>query len=83
MRAHKIMTKPVVTVTPDATILKSGLKDTMAWIIRILFAIAASVTALFIARDALNFGVMQMLVSVLLITAVVGATASWSIRRKF
>jgi hypothetical protein len=51
----------------------------MTWIIRILFAIAASITALFVARDALDFGVMQMLISVILITAVVGAAALWSL----
>jgi hypothetical protein len=36
----------------------------MTWIIRVLFIIASSITALFVARDALNFGVIQMLVSV-------------------
>jgi hypothetical protein len=56
--------------------------NTMVWIIRILFAIAASITALFVERDALNFGVMQMLVSVMLITVVVGAAALWSMRRR-
>jgi hypothetical protein len=54
----------------------------MIWVIRILFAIAALITALFIAPDALNFGVMQMLVGVILIAAAVGATALWSLHRK-
>jgi hypothetical protein len=54
----------------------------MIWIIRILFMIAALITALFVARDASNFSVIQMLVSVMLITAIVGATALWSMRRK-
>lgn len=52
----------------------------MAWIIRSLFAIAALVTALFVERDALNFSAIQMLVSVMLITAAVGAAAFWSMR---
>jgi hypothetical protein len=54
----------------------------MIWIIRILFMIAALITALFVARDASNFSVIQMLVSVMMITAIVGATALWSMRRE-
>jgi hypothetical protein len=54
----------------------------MVWVVRILFAIAAVITALFIAPDALNFGVIQMLVGVILIAAAIGATALWSLRRK-
>jgi hypothetical protein len=53
----------------------------MTWIVRILFMIAASIAALFVARDASNFSVMQMLVGVILIAGVVGAGALWSIRR--
>ena len=53
----------------------------MAWIIRILFAVAGSITAVFVVRDALNFGTMQVLVSVMQITVAVGATALWSIHR--
>jgi hypothetical protein len=49
-------------------------------LIRILFAIAAFLTALFIERDALNFSALQMLVGVMLITAAVGAAALWSMR---
>lgn len=54
----------------------------MTWIIRILFAIAAFLTALFVERDALNFSVMQMLVAVMLITTLVGTIAFLSIRRR-
>ncbi len=54
----------------------------MTWIIRILFAIAAFMTAFFVERDALNFGVMQMLIAVMLITLLVGAAALLSIRRR-
>jgi hypothetical protein len=49
-------------------------------LIRVLFAIAAAMTALFVAPDALNFSVIQMLVGVMLITAAVGAAALWSMR---
>jgi hypothetical protein len=54
----------------------------MIWLVRILFAIAAAITSLVVAPDALNFGVMQMLVSVMLLTAAVGAAALWSMRRR-
>jgi len=54
----------------------------MIWIIRILFAIAAFVTAFFVERDALNFGVMQTLVAVILVTVLVGAAALLDTRRR-
>jgi hypothetical protein len=53
----------------------------MNWVVRILFAIAALIAALFVTPDALNFGVIQMLMSVMLITVVIGAAAFWSMRR--
>jgi hypothetical protein len=51
-------------------------------IFRILFIIAGAITALFVARDALNFTIIQTFVAVLLVTAVVGAGSLWSLRRK-
>jgi hypothetical protein len=54
----------------------------MIWLVRILFAIAALITALVFTPDALNFGVLKMLVRVMLITAVVGAAALWDMRRQ-
>ena len=54
----------------------------MNWIIGILFSVAAFMTAFFFQRDALNFGVMQMLVAVMLITVLVGAVALLNIRRR-
>ena len=53
----------------------------MAWVARILFAIAALIAALLVEHDALNFSVIQMLVSVILITAMLGAASFWSMRR--
>ncbi|HLZ01186.1 MAG TPA: hypothetical protein VKR55_03435 [Bradyrhizobium sp.] len=53
----------------------------VTWIIRILFAIAAFVTAVFVERGALNFSVMRMLVAVMLLTILVGAAALLQIRR--
>ena len=54
----------------------------MSIIFRILFVIAGAITALFVARDALNFTIFQTFVAVLLATAIVGAGSLWSLRRK-
>ena len=54
----------------------------MSVIFRILFVLAGAITALFVARDALNFTIIQTFVAVLLVTAVVGAGSLWSLRRK-
>ena len=55
----------------------------MVWIVRILLYIAAPITALFIARDALNFGVFQMMVTTVLIAALVCVAAFWPGRGSF
>jgi hypothetical protein len=52
----------------------------MIWIVRLLLMIAAPITALFVARDALNFGVLQTFVATVLVTGVV-ALAAWRQRR--
>lgn len=54
---------------------------TMSLIFRIVFIVAGALTALFVARDALNFTIIQTFVAVLLVTAVVGAGSLWSMRR--
>jgi hypothetical protein len=54
----------------------------MAWIVRLLLMLAAPITALFVARDALNFGVLQTLVAVLLVVGLVIVAALWSLRRE-
>lgn len=54
----------------------------MSLIFRILFVIAGAVTALFVARDALNFTIIQTFVAIMLVTAIVGAGSLWSLRRK-
>jgi hypothetical protein len=43
---------------------------------------AGAVTALFVARDALNFTIIQTFVAILLMTAVVALGSLWSLRRK-
>nr|AWM06937.1 hypothetical protein CIT39_11110 [Bradyrhizobium symbiodeficiens] len=55
---------------------------TMSLIFRIVFIVAGALTALFVARDALNFTIIQTFVAVLLVTAVVGAGSLWSMRPK-
>ncbi len=52
----------------------------LGWIVRILFILAAPIAALFVARDALNFGLVQTLVAMLLVTGFVAAAAVWSNR---
>ncbi|MEY9183998.1 hypothetical protein ABIG06_005573 [Bradyrhizobium sp. USDA 326] len=54
----------------------------MSIIFRILFVIAGAVTALFLARDALNFTIIQTFVAILLVTAILGVGSLWSLRRK-
>jgi hypothetical protein len=50
----------------------------LGWIVRILFIITAPITALFVSRDALNFGLIQTIVTMLLVTALVGVIAAYS-----
>ncbi|MDA9431794.1 hypothetical protein [Bradyrhizobium sp. CCBAU 51627] len=50
----------------------------LGWIVRILFAIAAPITALFVARDALNFGLIQTIVTMLLVTGLVWLMAAYA-----
>ena len=52
----------------------------LGWLVRILFALAAPITALFVARDALNFGLIQTVVTVLLVTALVWLIAVYAER---
>ena len=54
----------------------------MAWIVRILFVLAAPIAAWFVARDATNFDVVQMTVAIVLFVGFVGALAFWPARWK-
>jgi hypothetical protein len=51
-------------------------------IFRILLVAAGAIAALFVARDALNFTIIQTFVAILLVTAVLGAGTLWSLGRK-
>jgi hypothetical protein len=53
----------------------------MAWIIRLFLMLAAPITALFVARDALNFGVVQTFVAMVLVAGLIAGGAVWSLRR--
>jgi hypothetical protein len=67
---------------PPAEIGKGVLERiAMSLIARILLLLAAPIAALFVARDALNFGVVQMIVATILFTAMVAAAAFWPRRR--
>jgi len=49
----------------------------LSWIVRILFILAAPIAALLVSKDALNFGLVQTLVAIVLIVAFVGLAAAW------
>lgn len=53
----------------------------LAWIVRCLLLLAAPIAALFVSRDALNFGVIEMLIAVVLMVGLVMAAAAWSMWR--
>jgi len=55
----------------------------MTIVLRALLFIAASITALFVSRDALNFSVIEALVAVMLIAALCLAAAFWKLRPPF
>lgn len=54
----------------------------LAWIVRFLLLLAAPIAALFVSRDALNFGIVEMLVAIVLFVGVALAAAVWTSRRK-
>lgn len=49
----------------------------MSLLIRLLLALAAPITALFVARDALNFDVVQTFVAVALVAVLCIIAAFW------
>jgi hypothetical protein len=54
----------------------------MAWLLRLLSVLAAAITSLFVARDALNFGIIATLVMVTLVVGVAVIAVGWTIRRE-
>ncbi|WP_058535206.1 hypothetical protein [Legionella saoudiensis] len=53
------------------------------WIIKLLLVISGSVASWFVARDALNFAIVQMVIAVLLFTVVIFIAAFWSTIRNW
>ena len=49
----------------------------IGWIVRSLLAVGGVLTSWFIARDAPNFGVIQMVMSLILLTLAVAVIAFW------
>jgi len=49
----------------------------ISWLLQPVMATAAAIAGWFIAEDAANFGIVQMAISVLLITAVVAVMTFW------
>ena len=52
----------------------------ITWILRVILVVAAPITALFISRDALNFGIVETLGAVTLIAGFAVLAAVWSLR---
>ncbi len=49
----------------------------MSLIVRLLLFLAAPITTLFVSKDALNFGFIQMLVATILVAIIAGIAAFW------
>ena len=49
----------------------------LSWLLRLLFVIAGFIASIFVARDALNFDIIQMVIAVVLMTLIVIIFAFW------
>jgi hypothetical protein len=54
----------------------------MSVILRIVFVVAGLVTALFVARDAMNFELIQTWVAILLVAVLLAVGSLWAMRQK-
>ncbi|HEV2566570.1 MAG TPA: hypothetical protein VGU19_15970 [Microvirga sp.] len=52
----------------------------VSWIVRALLVVAGAITSWFVAGDAPNFSVIQMVVALLLLTFTVAVIAFWPSR---
>lgn len=57
-------------------------REPMALILRILIAITVPITALFVARDTLNFTILQAFIVMLVIVLALLAAAIWQYYRQ-
>lgn len=53
------------------------------WLIRLLLVVAGFIASFFVARDALNFDVIQMVIAVVLFTIICAIMAFWSEIKKW
>ncbi|WP_271169481.1 hypothetical protein [Hansschlegelia plantiphila] len=49
----------------------------LGWFVRLSLGLASLITGLFVAKDAVNFGIVNVMVAVLLLTAVISVLAFW------
>ncbi|WP_020186176.1 hypothetical protein [Methylopila sp. 73B] len=54
----------------------------LGWFVRLSLALASWVTALFVARDAVNFGIVNVFVAILLLALGIGFLAFWPMIRE-
>jgi hypothetical protein len=54
----------------------------MSVLLRVLFVMAGFITALFVARDAMHFDLVQTWVAILLATILLAVGGLWALRRK-
>ena len=52
----------------------------ISWIVRFLMIAAGVVTSWFVAQDAVNFGAIQMMVALMVLTLIVAVLAFWPSR---
>jgi hypothetical protein len=57
-------------------------EQAMSVILRLVFVIAGLITALFVARDALHFDLVQTWTAIVLVTVLVGVASLWAWRQK-
>lgn len=55
----------------------------MFWLLRLLSVIAAAITSLFVARDALNFTFIEILLTMTLTIGIAAIVVGWNARRRF
>lgn len=54
----------------------------MAWVIRIISIVAAAITSLFVAREALNFGIVEIFVTMILTIGIAVIVVAWRVQRE-
>jgi hypothetical protein len=63
-----MITNPFITILIIGHNLSAnGRKTMLGWIVRMFLVVAGSITSWFVARDALNFNIIQMIIFVVII----------------